>query len=64
MFTFVYVSKVNSVRGITFLSFVPKIKIINLEHNMKMLFLMLHYILWICVSITVVFSCILDSSFK
>lgn len=37
MFMFVYVLEVNFARGIKFLSFVPNIKIIHLEHHMKVL---------------------------
>lgn len=63
MFMFVDVLKVNSASGITFSSLVPNIRVIHLEHHTKvlMLFLMPHYMLWIRVYITVVFSCILES---
>lgn len=61
VFLLVCVLKVNSERDITFLSFVPNIKIIHLEQHMKVLSLMIHYILWICVCVTIAFSCILNS---
>jgi len=37
--------ELNSARGITFINFVPNIRIVRLERHMKVFFLMAHYML-------------------